>query len=194
LSPDEFKKMYFSSSISSNLKKTLTANIDDFVQTNAITNVTQFDWRSKDVLTSIKNQERCGSCWAFSVVESIESRLAIQYNQPPLDLSEQQLISCSSTSYDLYGCSGGVLPNAFSFLKNEDVTLVTAALYPFVSGDGKTEACKMNFLHSKGVRLLNYSYYSQIKENIMMDNIIKYGPTSNSVDAAMWQDYLSMIT
>jgi hypothetical protein len=37
-------EMYFSSSISSNLKKTLTANIDDFVQTNAITNVTQFDW------------------------------------------------------------------------------------------------------------------------------------------------------
>ncbi|MHC1686103.1 MAG: C1 family peptidase [Methanothrix sp.] len=61
---------------------------------------TGWDWRSvngKDWTTPIKNQNPCGSCWAFAAVASVESRIEKVANNPDLqpDLSEQSILSCS---------------------------------------------------------------------------------------------------
>ena len=37
------------------------------------------DWRDEGIITPVKDQKHCGSCWAHSVVEQVES-MAIKNN------------------------------------------------------------------------------------------------------------------
>ena len=55
---------------------------------------TRYDWRTYGVVTPIKNQGSCGSCWAFSSTAEYESKIAIATNGTLHDLSEQYLLKC----------------------------------------------------------------------------------------------------
>jgi KDEL-tailed cysteine endopeptidase len=66
----------------------------------------------------VKNQGRCGSCWAFSTVASIESENAI-VNNKLINLSEQELVDCGGGNYENDGCNGGYIENAFHFVMDK---------------------------------------------------------------------------
>merc|ERR1719171_3063987 len=95
------------------------------------------DWTTKNAVTPIKNQGQCGSCWAFSTVMGIEGALAVETNTL-LSLSEQDLVSCDHNGDQ--GCQGGLMDNAFGWIKENGICSEDS--YPYTSGGGSTGTCK----------------------------------------------------
>lgn len=83
-----------------------------------------FDWRDRrfgNVITPVRDQQECGSCWAFATVGVIEGVANALYNNNlKLDLSEQELVSCFKGD----GCSGIYdfeYPKLFDYIINNGV-------------------------------------------------------------------------
>jgi len=145
---------------------------------------TTFQWNSSFV-TPVKNQEQCGSCWAFSTTENIESVWAIAGNTL-VSLSPQQIVDCDKTDA---GCNGGNPPTAYEYvIKAGGLELESS--YPYTAKDG---TCKAQA--SKEVaKISSYSWVTRTKNETAMQ-VATYGvaPISICVDAITWQTYTSGI-
>jgi len=95
------------------------------------------DWRTQGILTPIKDQKRCGSCWTFSTTGTLEAHACLNdysINCPQwTGLSEQQLLDCASP-YDNNGCNGGLPSHAFEYVRNS-YGLATEEDYPYRADD-----------------------------------------------------------
>lgn len=86
--------------------------------------------REKSVISSIRHQGLCGACWAHSVIETIESQVAISKNQSLQELSVQQVIDCAG-EFPIDGCNGGDTCALLQNLKKNKVEIKTLDEYPF---------------------------------------------------------------
>jgi cathepsin H len=68
------------------------------------------------MVTPVKNQGNCGSCWAFSTVGAMESHWNILGKGKNLTFSEQQLVDCAS-DFKNHGCNGGLPSQAFEYIR-----------------------------------------------------------------------------
>ena len=83
----------------------------------------EVDWRTANsprVLTAVKHQGACGSCWAHSSVESIEAQYALVTGLLPV-LSVGQVNSCTPQNYNCAGCDGGDYVGSWRYLANQSV-------------------------------------------------------------------------
>jgi len=98
----------------------------------------EFDARKQwpALMHPIRNQERCGSCWAFSAAETLSDRVAIASGKPSPVLSPEDMVSCDKSDM---GCSGGMLNTAWEYLKNTGI--VTDKCFPYGAGGGDAPAC-----------------------------------------------------
>lgn len=51
------------------------------------------------MISPVKNQDRCNSCYAFSVTAALEAQYKIKYGGSFLNLSEQEILDCSTENY-----------------------------------------------------------------------------------------------
>ena len=132
------------------------------------------DWRNEYKVSSVKNQLKCGACWAFSSSEAVESAWAIKHNQL-YNLSQQELIDCSTT-YGNRGCNGGSMDAAFKYII--DNGLCTNSSYPYV---GMDQECQKDQCEPM-VKISNYSDLQQNNEyNLKMG--VAQQPVSVAIQA-----------
>ena len=83
-----------------------------YINTILKSNINSFSWNNTGLLSPVKSQGQCGSCWAFSATSSLETFMRI-HNYSVDHLSEQELVDCSSENS---GCNGGLMHLAFEYI------------------------------------------------------------------------------
>ena len=157
------------------------------------------DWREKGILTPVKNQGQCGSCWTFASTETIEAHWAIKTGSL-VELSEQFILDCTPNPHECGGtggCMGGTAEVAYARLK-ELKGIPSEWTYPYISGTGKAGQCHGLPLppaapHSGRVSAAaNVTGYRATATNNYADllhTLATVGPLAISVDAGGWHDY-----
>jgi len=135
-----------------------TAPIMDF--TSTMRNPDSVDWRYTKAVTPVKNQGQCGSCWAFSATEAIESAMVLATGgKYDFTLSPQQITSCtpSTGAYGCLGCNGGFTEGAYEYVRST-VGLANGFYIPYAQSlteSENTKACPTEKVNAIDVSLKN---------------------------------------
>ena len=142
-----------------------------------------FDWRSKGVVTPIKDQGGCGSCWAFASTETMESHFAIASGQL-LELAPQTYVNCAPNPQHCGGtggCEGSIPELAFNFTAAHGIALEVDLPYR-----GRDHAC------NKYVPAVTCGGYSKLPANdatALETALATVGPLAVNVAAMPWEIY-----
>lgn len=155
---------------------------------------TSFDWRKKGAITEVKDQGDCGSCWAFSAVEEVESTWFLNGNSLT-NFSPQQVVSCDKVDQ---GCDGGDTLTAYKYIEKTG-GLTSKMDYPYKSGrNGKTGKCIKKDVKIVGGRVKSMEYATKPcnkgacrkqDEKTLQKNLAQKAPVSICVNAEKWQTY-----
>jgi len=149
-----------------------------------------YDWRAHGAVGPIKNQEQCGSCWAFAAVGNIEGQDAIKHHTLQ-NFSEQQIVDCDVNGND-QGCNGGLPEGAFEYV-NQAGGLMLTKDYPY-NGQDSTMGNTCNFVASEShVQVNSYKFAPSTDEGIIATFNFQTGPLAIGINADPFQDYVSGI-
>jgi len=149
------------------------------------------DWREKFIITAVKDQGQCGSCWSFGSAEAIESYWALATGELPV-LSEQHILSCVGNPNDCGGtggCGGGTAELVFSAFSGSGIA--SEWKYPYLSWYGNQTRCLYTedkvgppAAWLKGYRGLPPNNYEAV-----LKTLAYVGPLTVNVDASTFHLY-----
>jgi hypothetical protein len=177
LSPEEFAGEFLSAK-----KNGTPSNASKAPRLPTPTSTISKDWTGI-LTTPVKNQMYCGSCWAFSATEQIESDTMRTYGKTYI-LSPAQVTECTKTAF---GCDGGWTESAYKYVKTNG-GIEQDSDYPYAGTVqyGITPACTSD--KSKNVVTVG-NYYTVSGESQMASYVGSTGPLSVCLDASSWSTY-----
>ncbi|XP_056383487.1 cathepsin W [Hyla sarda] len=138
------------------------------------------DWRKAGVISKVKNQGACGSCWAFATVGNIEAQWGILGH--PVNLSVQQILDCGP--YEA-GCKGGYFWEGYETVIQQG-GLVSEDDYPY---KGVKLTCRSDQFYV--VKSIDYFAMLPKDEAAMATTVMNYGTINVGVNSILLKHYLN---
>ena len=144
---------------------------------------TRFSWLDKGIMTSVKVQGTCGSCWAFAAVGMFES-LIKRSDGIEEDLSEQQLVNCVP---ETSGCDGGF--GWYAHLYMIDNGIVRESVYPYLDMDWECDLTAPSdyFLTNAWLYMKDGSEGTEERRSKIKQILMTYGPVDSVM--ALYEDF-----
>jgi len=158
------------------------ANIPVAPRLNVTDPPTAKDW-TDTATTPVKNQGHCGSCWAFSATEQLESDYILQTGKKS-ELAPQELVDCKADKSQRNGCNGG-FPSAAYDVVEALGGMEAEPDYPY---QGRNQRCQFQKDKAK-ITITAYQSVGKGDENEMKKYVGSTGPLSVCGSAASWSGY-----
>jgi len=139
---------------------------------------TAIDWVAAGKTTPIKNQQQCGSCWAFSATETIESAILIAQGSVQGG-APQEIVDCDTNDQ---GCNGGDPAEAMQWVISQGGQ-DTESCYPYTAQDGTCNSAQCTPTN----KITSTNSVSQSESAIY--TALQGMPPSICCDASAWQNY-----
>jgi len=152
------------------------------------------DWREEGIVTAVKDQGHCGSCWAFSTTAVLESHVA-KDSGLLFDLSPQQIASCAPNPEQCGGtggCEGATYDVSFGYaasITNQDAGtgLYQEFQYAYNSYYGQDYTCQT--VDEPVAGITGYTTLATNNYTELMNAVAQSGPVAVVVDASKWGAY-----
>jgi len=157
------------------------------------------DWVARGATVPVKDQGKCGSCWAHGTTAVVESRMKLTTGSVT-SLSCQYLLDCDGARV-CQGCCGGLAERTLQWLAGdagpgfprEGTGMPSAAAYPYTSGSGVDPTkghCKRGVPPVAGSKLAGFGVLAApVTAASMTSAITEYGAVAVSMDAHALQFY-----
>lgn len=114
------------------------ADIPEYISLDVVA-PESFDARTQwpDCVHEVRDQQQCGSCWAFGASEALSDRFCVaSQGKINVVLSPEDMVSCDSRNA---GCEGGNLFFAWNYLMKNGI--VADSCFPYTAGTGVAPKC-----------------------------------------------------
>ena len=138
------------------------------------------DWRGTGLVTPVKDQGTCGSCWSYGTTGSIEGQV-FKKTGKSVDISQQNLMDCSWPEGN-NACDGGLDYNAYKWIVKHGGIATSKTYGDYMNADGFCHFTDPDVV--VGAKLKGYVNVTEGDVEALNDALVNVGPISVSIDAS----------